>query len=98
MSKFIDKKGHKAQYFVCNYAAIATTDRPLLFEGAPASNCKNGESSDHPGLCSPDEHIDPNNYDWTPNTCEGKKSSAEHHSEKHVQVKETDSDEEWQMF
>jgi hypothetical protein len=62
MTRFNDYSRKKNQLFVCEYSTAPVIGRKIFVEGSPASSCKSGENPNYPGLCSPDEEIDPNNY------------------------------------
>ncbi len=50
----------KTGLFACNYAAGNIKGFKIYKCGKPASGCLLGENPSYPGLCHPNEPIDPN--------------------------------------
>lgn len=59
MVRYVDGDGWTNQDLVCNYAITTITDQPVYVAGAPCSQCTTGCNPQYPGLCNPEENIDP---------------------------------------
>lgn len=59
ISQYVDSDGQKT-YMSCNYSFTIVEGFSMYKSGRATSECKTGINAQFPSLCSPKEHIDPN--------------------------------------
>lgn len=62
---FTKADGFKTLIMACDYSRSNLVTQPIYNSGATASDCKSGTNSQYPNLCSEDEKVDPNFFNFS---------------------------------